>query len=78
MAEPERVKKDLVSNAYPVCFVASIIHNKPRGSQGQRVSDETYLFVVSIQYVRGASENFKIVGGGYIRTLFKHRICFAK
>jgi hypothetical protein len=32
----EKVEKDLVSNAYPVCFVASITHKKPRSSELQR------------------------------------------
>jgi len=40
LAGLEKVKKDLVSNAYSVCFVASIIHKKPRSSEVQRSNDE--------------------------------------
>jgi len=34
--ELERVRKDLVYTAYPVCLVESITHKKPGSSQVQR------------------------------------------
>ena len=48
LAELQKVKKDLASNAYPVCSVASLIHKKPRCSEVQRGSDEKPLCIVSV------------------------------
>jgi hypothetical protein len=47
LAGLEKVKKDLVSNAYRVCLVASTVHMKHRGSEVQRGNDEK-PFVYSI------------------------------
>jgi hypothetical protein len=62
--ELERVRKDVVSTAYPVCLVESVTHMKPESRCKEAMG--SLCVYISISYVRGVSQKFRRISGPYI------------
>jgi hypothetical protein len=62
----DRLRKDSVSNAYPVSFVDTIIHVKSRTRDLEIITDVKSLGIVSVPCVEVVSEKFKRISENFI------------
>jgi hypothetical protein len=69
----KRVRKDLLSNAYAINLVESIMYRKPiNETELNNSSGKKPLVINSIPYIRGVAEKFRrICSRHLIRTVFK-------